>query len=136
MSRLVTVPVMVLVGVGLIVGVIVIVILRCGHGRAGRAGDTKCTGPGSAHHPGEPRQRWALQIGALLMPLLSARRRAATAADIAGRGGNVVARVGSTMDQSDASSRRIADTVGTIGCIGCISLQIHIPALSGGARDH
>jgi methyl-accepting chemotaxis protein len=52
---------------------------------------------------------------------------ASSAADIAERGGSVVAQVVSTMDQINTSSRRIADIIGTIDGI---SFQTNILALN------
>ncbi|MCZ8176823.1 MAG: methyl-accepting chemotaxis protein [Burkholderiaceae bacterium] len=56
-----------------------------------------------------------------------ARSLAVTAAEVAGRGGEVVAQVVKTMDEINGSSRRIADIVGTIDGI---AFQTNILALN------
>jgi methyl-accepting chemotaxis protein len=56
-----------------------------------------------------------------------ARTLAVTAAEVAGRGGEVVAQVVKTMDEINGSSRRIADIVGTIDGI---AFQTNILALN------
>jgi methyl-accepting chemotaxis protein len=58
---------------------------------------------------------------------LEANRLATTAADVALRGGGAVAQVVSTMDEINASSRRIADIIGTIDAI---AFQTNILALN------
>ena len=58
---------------------------------------------------------------------LEARRLATSAADVAQRGGGAVAQVVSTMDEINASSRRIADIIGTIDGI---AFQTNILALN------
>jgi methyl-accepting chemotaxis protein len=58
---------------------------------------------------------------------LEANRLATTAADVAQRGGSAVAQVVSTMDEINASSRRIGDIIGTIDAI---AFQTNILALN------
>jgi methyl-accepting chemotaxis protein len=58
---------------------------------------------------------------------LEANRLATSAADVAQRGGGAVAQVVSTMDEINASSRRIADIIGTIDGI---AFQTNILALN------
>ncbi len=58
---------------------------------------------------------------------VEANRLAASAADVAQRGGGAVAQVVSTMDEINASSRRIADIIGTIDGI---AFQTNILALN------